>query len=121
MTMNGIYVRHLYYSTFEGFSLEFPYRYCMREQWRQTYDACPGPFADFRESRVQNHCVNQSNESRMNDCIGILYSDSEFMDLTPSLILAPPVPPVYTDICVVRSIRQTECEHGTTLISRTII
>ena len=51
--------------------------------------ACPGPFADIRESRLQNHCVNQSNESRMNDCIGILYSDSEFMDLTPSLILAP--------------------------------
>ena len=28
----------------------------------------------------------------MNDGIGILYSDSEFMDLTPSLMLAPPVP-----------------------------
>ena len=27
----------------------------------------------------------------MNDCIGIPYSDSEFMDLTPSLILVPPV------------------------------
>ena len=27
----------------------------------------------------------------MNDGIGILYSDGEFMDLTPSLILAPPV------------------------------
>ena len=27
----------------------------------------------------------------MNDCIGILYSDSEFMDLSGSLILAPPV------------------------------
>ena len=27
----------------------------------------------------------------MNDCIGILYSDSEFMDLTGFLILAPPV------------------------------
>ena len=26
----------------------------------------------------------------MNDCIGILYSDSEFMDLTGTLILAPP-------------------------------
>ena len=51
----------------------------------------PGPFANIRESRLQNHCVNQSNESRMHDCIGILYSDSEFVDLTPSLILAPPV------------------------------
>eukprot|EP01052_Picozoa_sp_SAG31_P064095 SAG31_NODE_22971_length_514_cov_0.783133_1_plen_46_part_01 len=28
----------------------------------------------------------------MTDCIGILYSDSEFMDLTGFLILAPPVP-----------------------------
>ena len=46
---------------------------------------------NIRESRLQNHCVNQSNESRMNDCIGILYSDSEFMDLSGSLILAPPV------------------------------
>ena len=27
----------------------------------------------------------------MTGCIGILYSDSEFMDLTPSLILVPPV------------------------------
>ena len=27
----------------------------------------------------------------MNDYIGILYSDSKFMDLTQSLILAPPV------------------------------
>ena len=27
----------------------------------------------------------------MTDCIGILYSDSEFMDLTGFLILAPPV------------------------------
>jgi hypothetical protein len=27
----------------------------------------------------------------MNDCIGILYSDSEFMDLAGFLILAPPV------------------------------
>eukprot|EP01043_Picozoa_sp_COSAG02_P106232 COSAG02_NODE_42231_length_386_cov_0.947735_1_plen_79_part_10 len=26
----------------------------------------------------------------MHDCTEILYSDSEFMDLTPSLILAPP-------------------------------
>jgi hypothetical protein len=31
------------------------------------------------------------NESRMTGCIGILYSDSEFMDLTGFLILAPPV------------------------------
>ena len=53
--------------------------------------ACPGPFANIRESRLQNHCVNQSTESRTNDCTGILYSDSEFMDLTPFLILAPPV------------------------------
>ena len=52
---------------------------------------CLGPFANIRESRLQNHCVNQSNESRMTDCIGILYSDSEFMDLTPSLIIVPPV------------------------------
>ena len=28
----------------------------------------------------------------MTGCIGILYADSEFMDLTPSLILVPPVP-----------------------------
>ena len=27
----------------------------------------------------------------MNDGIGILYSDGEFMDLTPSLIIVPPV------------------------------
>eukprot|EP01043_Picozoa_sp_COSAG02_P037521 COSAG02_NODE_2823_length_7948_cov_14.628105_2_plen_132_part_00 len=27
----------------------------------------------------------------MYDCTGILYSDSEFVDLTPSLILVPPV------------------------------
>jgi hypothetical protein len=55
--------------------------------------ACPGPFADIRESRVQNHCVNRSNESRMTDCIGILcvHSDSEIMDLAGILILAPPV------------------------------
>ena len=53
--------------------------------------ACPGPFANIRESRLQNHCVKQSNESRTNDCTGILYSDSEFMDLTGFLILAPPV------------------------------
>ena len=53
--------------------------------------ACPGAFADIRESRLQNHCVSQSNESRMTGCIGILYSDSEFMDLTPSLILVRPV------------------------------
>ena len=59
--------------------------------------ACPGASANIRESRLQNHCVNQSNESRMNDCIGILYSDSEFVDLTPSLILAPPV---YSTLCI---------------------
>ena len=50
--------------------------------------ASPGAFADIQESRLQNHCVNQSNESRMNDCIGILYSDSEFMDLSGSLHVA---------------------------------
>ena len=32
----------------------------------------------------------------MNDCTGILYSDSEFMDLTGTLILAPPVPVIGT-------------------------
>ena len=35
--------------------------------------------------------INRMNHAWMTqlDCIGILYSDSEFMDLTPSLILAP--------------------------------
>eukprot|EP01043_Picozoa_sp_COSAG02_P037179 COSAG02_NODE_2772_length_8058_cov_64.441513_6_plen_146_part_00 len=50
-----------------------------------------GSIANIRESRLQNHCVDQSTESRMTGCIGILYSDSESMDLTPFLILVPPV------------------------------
>ena len=33
----------------------------------------------------------------MNDCIGILYSDSEFMDLTGTLILVPPVLVLYSN------------------------
>jgi hypothetical protein len=39
----------------------------------------------------------------MTGCIGILYSDSEFMDLTGFLILAPPVPILYDVTCMNRT------------------
>ena len=58
------------------------------EQWPQTF-YLSWTLRQHSGITLSDHCVNQSNESRMNDCIGILYSDSEFMDLSGSLILAP--------------------------------
>jgi hypothetical protein len=62
----------------------------VREQWPQTF-CLSWTLRQHSGITPSEYCVNQSNESRMTGCIGILYSDSEFMDLTGFLILAPPV------------------------------